>query len=120
MPPRCTTAITTSCETVLKATLDIVEANNLTGTWEITKVSNNSGAYFKVGERWTLNNDLTYSKSTGESGKWMIKQSVLSFEKNGAAEAVFGTVQNTTKKSMEINVTGVSGYSGVITFQKVQ
>ncbi len=107
--------ITTSCEGLLKATVDVVEAVRATGIWEVTEASTNA-AGITVGAQWTFNTDLTYSASTGESGKWMLKEYVFSIEPKGRSEFVLGRLQSVDKKNIVIEL---EGNGGMIKLKKI-
>ena len=66
-----TMTVTTSCEQLLKATVDVVEAVKMTGVWEVTESPANSLGFHK-GTTWTFDSNLTYTVSSGASGIMLI------------------------------------------------
>lgn len=110
-----TMTVTTSCEQLLKATVDVVEAVKMTGVWEVTESPANSLGFHK-GTTWTFDSNLTYTVSSGASGKWSLKQSVVTMEPKGQSEFTLGTLDSANKKNMTINLNGTNGQ---VKFKKI-
>ena len=122
-----TSVITTSCDLLGKIASNVSETISVVGEWEVTNVTNSSNANFKVGEKWTINPDHTYVKSTGENGNWnLYEKSYRTQEKNAngkfktAEEVEFGVIQSLDDSNMEILVTSVPNYNGVIKLKKTK
>jgi predicted RecA/RadA family phage recombinase len=113
--------ITTSCETLLKGTLDVIESAKFFGVWEVAKYSSNGGSTYAVGSQWTFDSqDLAYNVD-GETGKWIAKEGVLYLTPKGKSEEIaFGTITSSSKKEIVIDVNGYNNHNGTVTIKKIK
>lgn len=110
-----TSLVTTSCETMMKIGVDVVDGVKMQGIWQVTEAPANSVG-FRTGAEWTFDNNLLYSATTGEKGKWGIADSMVSFTPNGKSEFEVGKLVTIEKNHMEISL---SGSNGVVKFKKI-
>ena len=87
-----TMTVTTSCEQLLKATVDVVEAVKMTGVWEVTESPANSLGFHK-GTTWTFDSNLTYTVYSGASGKWPWTRSDVTVEVRRESECGLGRLE---------------------------